>query len=275
MLCLLARGGADHFAIDHEIDARFALMGAAADEEGEVVAIDREVRRSERAAGAVAIQKRIHQSVSQKSINVLLVGKRSARWTFAERLAGGGPAGVIFALKIGEKDVIGGESRGNWNTDEKRKCPADHIAERNRIDKAVQTASLLSLEFKRVVAGDFAILVHGPVLGHLIAFDGDDEAVHVGFVARLEIASIDEFKFKHAILRGGEAQARLIAQHAIVREKHAGFGVGVDVEHLVIRSRAYGFHHRAAGGGGTEDEGYGFLALGRGGTDPGSFPRPD
>src|SRR6266550_1493556 len=102
MLGLVAGGGSDDFAIDEEIDAGFAIVGAATDEEGDVIAVDDEWRRSERPAGAVAVEKRIRQAMAEKAIDLLLVGKGSVRGCFAECLAGDCPAGVVVAFKIGQ-----------------------------------------------------------------------------------------------------------------------------------------------------------------------------
>src|SRR6266550_146773 len=126
MLGLVAGGGADDFAVDEEIDAGFAVVSAAADEEGDVVAVDDECGRGERAAGAVAVEKRVDQAAAEKAIDLLLVGKGSVGGCFAERLAGDCPAGVVVAFEIGEEDIIGGEGRRKWNADKNEKCPADH-----------------------------------------------------------------------------------------------------------------------------------------------------
>src|SRR5258706_8943695 len=50
---------------------------------------------------------------------------------------------------------------------------------------------LLSLEFKRVMPGDFPALVHRPIFDELVALDLNLHAVHMRLITRFQISRID------------------------------------------------------------------------------------
>src|SRR5207249_6321495 len=103
--------GADDLAADEQVDARLAGVLAAADEEVEVVALDLELGRSERADGGVAAAEAVDEPLAEEAGDRHLARQRALRRPGAEGSAGGGPAGGVgVALEVGEEEVgtIGG-----------------------------------------------------------------------------------------------------------------------------------------------------------------------
>src|SRR5262249_6465686 len=116
MLTALARPrrGADHLAVDQQIDAGLPRMPTAADQEGDVLPVDREGRRGQRAGRSVATVVAVDQAFALEAADRHLVGQRARRGALAERLAGGLPGAVVWALEVGEDNVgLLGPERGS------------------------------------------------------------------------------------------------------------------------------------------------------------------
>ncbi len=106
LLAILAGFCSDNPALNEQVDAGFALVIAATDQEGEFLALNGECRRSEPAGGAVAFEKRVHQALALEAIHVHLARQRAACRARTEGFAAGFPLAVVCAFKVGEEEVV-------------------------------------------------------------------------------------------------------------------------------------------------------------------------
>ena len=92
-------------SVDEQVDARLLGMPSAADEEIDVLPLDHEFGRGQRAGGRVSTVVAVHQPLAFKSAHDHLVGQRTLGGPGPEGLAGRLPVAVIVSLEVGDKDV--------------------------------------------------------------------------------------------------------------------------------------------------------------------------
>ena len=106
LLVVAPGGGSDDLAIDQQVDARLALVVAAADEKIEEPALDGKFRRSQFSVRPVLAQVRIDEPLAGKSAHLLLRRQRAARRALAKCLAFDGPLAVVLTLEISDDDRL-------------------------------------------------------------------------------------------------------------------------------------------------------------------------
>ena len=104
-LVVLAGFCSDNPAIDEQVDTGFILVIPATDQEGELLALNGECRRSERAGGFVAAVKAVDQAVAEVAADFHLVRQRALCGARPKCLAGGFPVTVVISLEVGKDDI--------------------------------------------------------------------------------------------------------------------------------------------------------------------------
>ena len=102
-LVVLAGGGANGFAIDHQADLRIGVV-AAPNKESDETALDGEGLADEAAGRGVAPEEAVDQTVAEKPGDRLLIRERAVGRLFAEGLALDGPV-FVAVLEVVKEDV--------------------------------------------------------------------------------------------------------------------------------------------------------------------------
>ena len=85
---------------------------AAADQERDVLPLDPEPGRGQRAGGAVAVEEGVDESLPPETADVLLPGEGPSRGPRAEAVPLRPPVAIGIALEVGDQDVFRGVSDG-------------------------------------------------------------------------------------------------------------------------------------------------------------------
>ncbi len=165
-LVVLAGGGADDLAVHQQVDARLARLVAAADQEADVAALDREVRRRERADGVVAVDPAVHQPLALEAGHRLLAGQRAVDRPRAEGLAGHLPVAVVLALEVGENDrrlafLVRRPRLGGAFEEQVRLAGADAVAQPGAGNVGVRPDGVLEPAGQLHVGGRLTGVLHG------------------------------------------------------------------------------------------------------------------
>jgi len=96
--------GAGDAAVDQQVDAGLAGVGAAADQEPQVSPLDAELGRGEGARRAIAAAEGVHQPAAQVAADRHLPGQRSPRRSGAEGCAGRLPRAVVDSFEVRQED---------------------------------------------------------------------------------------------------------------------------------------------------------------------------
>ena len=115
-----ARGRAHDASLDEQVHAGLAGITAAADQECDVIVIELEFTRGERAQAVVAPQKTIDQPLALESADGHLTSQRSGRGPRAEGGPRCGPGPVIFSFEVRKHDVAAARRRGQGQHGERR-----------------------------------------------------------------------------------------------------------------------------------------------------------
>ena len=100
----LARGRADSLSVDLQVDTSLVWMIPPADQEIQVIAVEREWGRGQLALWAITAAPGIDQPLALKAPQMLLWPDRSGAGACAEGLARGRPGTIRFAVEVGQDD---------------------------------------------------------------------------------------------------------------------------------------------------------------------------